>query len=221
MTGIRRTVVTDLGEIVAHISAIQDAVPDGLLQVVASSPERTTGSAVCVDGDRFTVRTVLLNPEPECPEIGVTEGDVADLADEVASIVHHTVDDSMLLDAPTPVAPGPELLAEDAVLLAETVLEGDPDKERQVLDLLELPATPRWLRDLAFGARLRLTVCLLDIWEVEQLAEVVVTDDGWGRLDLHGERLRFTPLTTRDVQRQLRGACARFVQRHGHAEVTC
>ncbi len=213
--------VADLGQALAHVGAIQDAMSDGLLQIVASSPERTTGSAISLDGDTFTVRSAVLWPEPERLELGITEGGVIDLADEIASIVHNPPCPAAASELPASVAPGRPLLAEDAVLLAETVVGGDPDKEQQVLDLVGLPATPRWLRDLAFGARLSLTACLLDIWHLEILTVAVVTGDGWGRLDLHDGHLRFTPLTTVDVQEQLRGACRQLVRHHDHTKAVC
>lgn len=206
MTAVQHQVVTDPGAVAVELHAVHRATPDGVLHLTASSPGRCLGAVASVDEESFTLRTASLRPAR--PEIGLTSGPVAELGAEVSSVL----DAASAADPAGPPVPHPgatprPLLPEDALLLADLVRDGDPERLREGLDLTGCPRPPRWLRDLAFGARLRITACLVDRSGARVFADAVMTDQGWGCLDLHAGLIRFTPLTADDVRRMLQQAC--------------
>ncbi len=218
MTPVRRHLVTDPIGLATEVRAVQDALRGGVLQLAASAPARQLGAIACIADGMFTLRTASLRPAR--PEIEVAHGPAESLAAEVTCVL----DGSAAADpAPSPSpatsTPPDPLLAEDALLLADLVRGGDPERLRAGLALTGCSGTPRWLRDLAFGARLRLTACLVDGSGPQTLIDTVMTEQGWGELDLHRGVIRFTPLSLADVRDRLHRACGRFARSaHPHEE---
>lgn len=213
--------VDDPAEVMAQVQDLQESAGDGLLQLTASSVDRCVVAGVSRYADQFGLRTVLVRPCRRRTTVGVARGDLDDLPAEVTAVLDGIRTRFQVPDDPLPTDDVGPILVEDALLLADRLRAGDQEQVAEVLTLIGRPATPPWLRDLAFGARLRLTACLLRRRSAEILSDLVVTDLGWGRLDLETAGLHYTGLPIGAVCDELESACRRWMSATRSTQEVC